>query len=148
MGRKKRVTEQEIADCKELYLKYGGRHYLKIKKEMSEKGWTTFSTNRLGSYTKGKKETIGWVDEFGWAELLTEEQKEKLPRFSANRFGFPKWLKKTTPQWTWYWKYQKLLYKKLNQIMLGRSKRLMIFLPPRHGKSELVTVRLRLGCWR
>ena len=141
MGMKKRVTEQEIADCKELYQKYGGRHYLKIKKEMNEKGWTTFSTSRMSSYTKGEKETIGWVDSFGWADLLTADQKEKLPRCNSRRFGFPRWLKRTSPQWIWHWKYQKFLYKKLNRIMLGKSKRLMIFMPPRHGKSEMVTVR-------
>ena len=42
---------------------------------------------------------------------------------------------------TWDWKYQKHIYKYLQRVTDGECKRLMIFLPPRHGKSELVTVR-------
>ncbi len=54
---------------------------------------------------------------------------------------FPAWLKQVSPDLTWDWKYQKYIYQYLERITTGESKRLMIFLPPRHGKSELVTVR-------
>ncbi len=47
---------------------------------------------------------------------------------------------------TWSWPYQELIYEKLQQVTDGTCKRLMIFLPPRHGKSELVTVRY--AAWR
>ena len=55
--------------------------------------------------------------------------------------SFSEWLKKQEPQWFWNWPYQRFIYKALKRIETGKSKRLMIFLPPRHGKSELVTVR-------
>ena len=55
-------------------------------------------------------------------------------------------LRSTSPSFTWDWPYQKYLYKKLNDVTTGKTKRLMIFMPPRHGKSELVTVRYT--AWR
>ena len=39
-----------------------------------------------------------------------------------------------------------MIYKELDKITRGDKKRLMIFMPPRHGKSELVTVRY--AAWR
>jgi predicted phage terminase large subunit-like protein len=59
---------------------------------------------------------------------------------------FPSWLKETFPEWKWNWKYQRYLYERLDRVTKGRSKRLMIFMPPRHGKSETVTVRYT--AWR
>jgi len=59
---------------------------------------------------------------------------------------FKAWLKKISPGMTWDWKYQQLIYDKLKEITEGTTKRLMLFLPPRHGKSELVTVRY--PAWR
>ncbi len=55
--------------------------------------------------------------------------------------GFPAWLKQVSPDYTWTWKHQQYIYRHLQRITNGENKRLMIFLPPRHGKSELVTVR-------
>lgn len=45
------------------------------------------------------------------------------------------------PTWTWDWPHQLLIYRKLQRITHGQSRRLMIFMPPRHSKSETVTVR-------
>src|SRR5439155_19988915 len=50
------------------------------------------------------------------------------------RDSFPDWLKRVAPNMRWDWKYQKMIYEKLEEITHGRSRRLMIFLPPRHGK--------------
>ena len=54
---------------------------------------------------------------------------------------FPAWLKLISPGMRWDWRYQQLIYEKLEAVTRGTCKRLMLFLPPRHGKSELVTVR-------
>jgi predicted phage terminase large subunit-like protein len=54
---------------------------------------------------------------------------------------FPDWLPSVTPQWTWDWPHQKYLYEKLDLVTRGLCKRLMIFMPPRHTKTETVTVR-------
>lgn len=58
-----------------------------------------------------------------------------------NALSFPEWLPTVTPQWTWDWKHQIYLYGKLQAVTDGVCKRLMIFLPPRHTKTESVTVR-------
>lgn len=65
---------------------------------------------------------------------------------SESRTAFPDWLPVVNPQFSWDWAYQKLLYAALGRITSGESKRLMIFLPPRHGKSELTTIRY--AAWR
>ena len=59
---------------------------------------------------------------------------------------FKNWLKRTWPGMTWEWKHQVYIYKRLRRVWDGDCKRLMIFLPPRHGKSELVTVRFPAWC--
>ena len=59
---------------------------------------------------------------------------------------FPKWLGLTEKQWIWDWRHQLIIYEKLAAVTSGEQKRLMIFLPPRHSKSETVTVRY--SAWR
>jgi len=54
---------------------------------------------------------------------------------------FPEWLPAVAPTWTWDWKHQVYLYSKLDLVSRGVCKRLMIFMPPRHTKTETVTVR-------
>ncbi len=64
----------------------------------------------------------------------------KVPQSKVPQ-SFKDWLKSVSPEMTWNWRYQKYIYKYLQKVTDGTCKRLMIFLPPRHGKSELVTVR-------
>jgi len=59
---------------------------------------------------------------------------------------FPDWLQKTMPYWRWDWRHQLYLYERLHRVTTGECKRLMIFMPPRHSKSETVTVRY--SAWR
>ncbi len=59
---------------------------------------------------------------------------------------FETWLKRVSPGMTWDWEHQKLLYEYLEAVTRGECPRLMIFMPPRHGKSETVTVRYT--AWR
>jgi predicted phage terminase large subunit-like protein len=59
---------------------------------------------------------------------------------------FPDWLKQVSPHWTWNWAHQIYLYEKLAMVTTGQCKRLMIFMPPRHSKSETVTVHY--SAWR
>jgi len=46
-----------------------------------------------------------------------------------------------TPQWVWDWPHQQLLYSYLDRYSKGEIKRLIINMPPRHGKTETITVR-------
>lgn len=58
-----------------------------------------------------------------------------------NALDFPDWLESVTPQWSWRWRHQLYLYRALQKVTDGFTKRLMIFMPPRHSKTETVTVR-------
>jgi predicted phage terminase large subunit-like protein len=64
----------------------------------------------------------------------------------STRARFKSWLKLVSPSMTWDWAHQEYLYSYLNKVSDGTCKRLMIFMPPRHGKSETVTVRYT--AWR
>ena len=82
----------------------------------------------------------------------------KLPQINTGPFSFGKrsgqekpldflpWLEQVTPTWTWRWKYQLYIQQYLDKITSGEIDRLMLFIPPRHGKSEMVTVRY--PAWR
>lgn len=62
------------------------------------------------------------------------------------RSPFGAWLHEVTPSFTWDAAHLLLIRDKLEAIERGELSRLMIFLPPRHGKSELATVRYPV--WR
>lgn len=83
-------------------------------------------------------------------ELSTTNQptKNKPVKKDARdrRVKFEKWLGEVSPELKWGWKYQKYIYKKLAAVDRGECKRLMVFMPPRHGKSELITIRYT--AWR
>ncbi len=142
MREQKPVTARTLADCKELYLKYSGREHRQIEAEMRERGWKRFRRRMLYNTTTNMGRHLpGWIDRFGLAKMLPEKEKLGLARFGIRQRAFENWLRQNMPQWSWHWPYQMHIYKMLIRITLGESRRLMIFLPPRHGKSELVTVR-------
>lgn len=84
------------------------------------------------------------------AELLnylTPSELEELDSLLSSRIPeFPRWLKTVTPEFYWDWHYQHLIYQELERVTKGDCKKLMLFLPPRHGKSEAVTIRYPV--WR
>jgi hypothetical protein len=59
---------EQINDCFDLYLKYNGQNFPAIEKEMREKGWTQFSSQRIRKLVKG--EYTGWEADFGWKKSL------------------------------------------------------------------------------
>jgi predicted phage terminase large subunit-like protein len=76
------------------------------------------------------------------AEAELELRRRQIQRKPAQAFiGYQAWLKQVTPNWVWNWDYQLLIQQHLNKITAGEMEKLMLFIPPRHGKSELVTVR-------
>jgi predicted phage terminase large subunit-like protein len=83
---------------------------------------------------------------------VTRESNADLEKLQAAKKGrdrrcrFERWLDEISPELIWKWKYQRHIYKKLKAIDSGDCKRLMVFMPPRHGKSELITVRYT--AWR
>lgn len=59
---------------------------------------------------------------------------------------FPDWLPLVAPSYRWDWAHLSYIQSALDQLTTGKTKRLMLFLPPRHGKSEMTTVRYPV--WR
>ena len=51
------------------------------------------------------------------------------------------WLETVSPRLRWDWRHLEHIQGALDRVTAGKTKRLMLFLPPRHGKSELATVR-------
>lgn len=74
-------------------------------------------------------------------QAIKAELNRTRKSLGLNALTFPEWLPTVTPQWTWDWPHQKYLYSWLDLVTRGVSKRLMIFMPPRHSKTETVTVR-------
>jgi predicted phage terminase large subunit-like protein len=59
---------------------------------------------------------------------------------------FAEWLHLVTPSWRWDWLYLQHIRQALEGITRGDTRRLMLLLPPRHGKSEMTTIRYPV--WR
>ncbi len=57
------------------------------------------------------------------------------------RQDFGEWLVQVTPSWSWYWRHLIFIRQQLDRVTRGDINRLMLFLPPRHGKSEMTTIR-------
>jgi hypothetical protein len=68
-------------------------------------------------------------------ELELEDARERA------RKGLLNFTLYTKPNYSVQW-YHRALCRKLNDFAAGKIKRLMVFMPPRHGKSELVSRRL------
>lgn len=51
-----------------------------------------------------------------------------------------------TPQFNWRWPHLRAVQKQLELVTKGEINKLMVFMPPRHGKSEMTTVRYPV--WR
>jgi predicted phage terminase large subunit-like protein len=66
---------------------------------------------------------------------------EKERRAVASQVDFADWLKETTPGWTWDWPYQQYIQRALQRVTDGTCKKLILSMPPRHGKTEMTTVR-------
>jgi len=56
------------------------------------------------------------------------------------RSGFRRWLCEASPHFTWDWDHQLYLFERLERVTTGETKRMMIMMPPRHSKSETVTI--------
>jgi len=78
-----------------------------------------------------------WLLSPGALQAIEHEQQRR---------DFSLWLKSVSPTWSWDWAHLHFIREKLELVTSGECKRLALFLPPRHGKSEQVTVRYPV--WR
>ena len=144
-----------IEAVREVWLRYGGLNPVGMERELRAAGWR-FTRNRLYTrrerYRGGHRTIVGWPERFGWEAELTEEQrrrggrKRRFPGWTELevRSDFAAWLAEEQAAggaMRWDWAYQRYVMERLRRVALGECKRLMSFMPPRHGKSEMVTVR-------
>jgi len=77
-------------------------------------------------------------------DALRERARRELLRRRAERLratSLQDWLGEVSPQFIWNWPHLVYVQNQLNRITSGEIRKLMLFMPPRHGKSELTTVR-------
>jgi len=80
-------------------------------------------------------------------QFLTPQERGEIDRLLAGMVDpFSDWLQAVTPRFQWDWRHLRLTREYLDKVTSGQLDRLMIFEPPRHGKSEMVTVRYPV--WR
>jgi predicted phage terminase large subunit-like protein len=72
-----------------------------------------------------------------------EAEAEQRRRLAARPavLAFDEWLEEVSPGFTWDWPHLLYIRQHLDRVSAGELRRLMVFMPPRHGKSELVTIR-------
>ncbi|MCC7306228.1 MAG: phage terminase large subunit [Acidobacteria bacterium] len=151
MGKEKDATMVEA--CRVLYMKYGGMQHGRIEAEMHAAGWTAFrSRNLYSTYQEGRLKSRGWIERFGWKAALERRNRraetQRIRRGNKARLHgtFDNWVKRATPGMKWTARHHLFICGHLQRVTSGDARRLMIFVPPRHGKSELVTVRY--AAWR
>lgn len=82
-------------------------------------------------------------------ESLWELRNSKIDqRRSFKDLTFHDWLCEISPEYNWEWHYLKYIQESIADINAGIPRKLMIFCPPRHGKSEMLTVRFPIYCLR
>lgn len=75
--------------------------------------------------------------------LLDDTERRQLARVVA---GLPPtlldWCKAVWPTWQWHWRHLVIIAEHLELVMARRLLRLIVEVPIRHGKSELVSTRM------
>src|SRR5688572_2505563 len=131
---------QRIEDCRELYLKHGGRRHGDIEREMRALGHTDFHRRILYSRFERGHHRAGWIERYGFG---TGAQASRLqgrdsgltpsptapvtpPKGGGVAGGdacapgdfdeFQSWLKSVSPSMTWSWKHQVYIYKRLRRV--------------------------------
>lgn len=64
------------------------------------------------------------------------------PKKADKPLSYREWLPVVSPTFTWTWRQTSYIIDHIEQMLAGDIDKLMIFMPPRHTKSETVTVRL------
>jgi predicted phage terminase large subunit-like protein len=59
---------------------------------------------------------------------------------TAKHLSFDSWLPGVSPHLSWDWSHLAYTRERLRRVTEGESQKLMVFEPPRHGKSEMVTI--------
>lgn len=74
-------------------------------------------------------------------DLLAPSVPPPAPALPDEVGDFRAWLYAVTPSWHWDWPHLAYIRARLDRVTTGELRRLMLFIPPRHGKSEQTTIR-------
>ncbi|NTU82781.1 MAG: phage terminase large subunit [Chloroflexales bacterium] len=77
-------------------------------------------------------------------DALRERARRERQRRRSEKIRAPPlqdWLKEVSPKFTWDWPHLVYIQQQLDRVTSGEIRKLMLFMPPRHGKSELTTIR-------
>lgn len=77
---------------------------------------------------------------------MTAQERAELDRLLITDDSFYGWLRTHFPTWEWDQPHHRAIRRQLQRISDGEINKLMLFVPPRHGKSEMVTVRYSAYC--
>lgn len=77
---------------------------------------------------------------------LYQEASQRIHPAGHDASSFSDWLPAVSPLWRWDIPHLQLIQRELDRVTRGEIDRLMLFLPPRHSKSESTTVRY--AAWR
>lgn len=151
----------EVEAAHGLYMEHGPNKGSQIVRLMRELGFKKFIQKDIAGNPyygfAGLQKIHGWIDE--WADAHPEQYRVEPepeedqtpvpaePEVKPTKLSFSDWLIATqTGRLKWTFDYQKRIYAALDGITRAQQRRLMLFMPPRHGKSEMVTVRY--AAWR
>src|SRR5262244_218685 len=72
------------------------------------------------------------------AELELRRREREREKRQTDPIGFREFVSKVNPRYRWY-RHCEVLAAVLQRVADGEVKRLMVFMPPRHSKSETVS---------
>lgn len=88
-----------------------------------------------------KKSIYQSPDEILREALLEQAKRQQIDRQKVEFPSFSEWLPQASPTFTWDWPHLAYIQKYAEKVSKGEIKKLMVFVPPRHGKSEQLTIR-------
>lgn len=76
------------------------------------------------------------------ARSLSDSIRSEIRQAKLGRpLTFGEWCAEVTPRFNWKFRHLVYLRDQLDRLTRGEINKLMIFMPPRHGKSEQITIR-------
>lgn len=80
-------------------------------------------------------------DAIARVRATTEQHRQEAGLGPSLPAFWPTYLETVSPKWAWRYRHTKMLSEAVDRVHRGESRRLLISVPPRHFKSETVTVR-------
>lgn len=74
------------------------------------------------------------------------QERQKAAAEPAALLSFDSYLNEVSPRFNWKWPHLLFIQAALDRVTTGETNKLMLFVPPRHGKSEMTTVRYPVWC--